>query len=425
MKKRVAVLGATGSIGKSALDVIARRKDDFEVVLLSAYIGFAIWNVSHTQIETGIPKNAIPVEIESSHIETIVCKVSIKGTVELINVETVFPKSSATIDTVYVKEGDEVLAGQVLVDYDSKTLEDLQDLLTEAKLSLRQATLSLTAAETASAGPDKRRLENADISYDNAKTLYEAGVISQQELAAASEAKISAEEQVENNLRQISILQVTIEQNNLKISQIQKEIDHYSPSEYAPISGTIFASYVKKGDIVTAGRQLFDIADVSQDNLTIVTIVPENDARNLALEQDVEIRCNAIGPAVFTGKVCKISPFATKQQIGNSSETALTLEIRSVDAPLKAGYTIEATIITKIIEDAVVVPLMSTVRETDGANYVYIMNDDYSVEKRLVELGEYAGVYVETSNIKLGEKIILNPSSQISAEVFVKPVVIH
>jgi len=37
MKKRVAVLGATGSIGKSALEVIARGKDDFEVVLLSAH----------------------------------------------------------------------------------------------------------------------------------------------------------------------------------------------------------------------------------------------------------------------------------------------------------------------------------------------------------------------------------------------------
>ena len=37
MKKRVAVLGATGSIGKSALDVIAQGNNDFEVVLLSAH----------------------------------------------------------------------------------------------------------------------------------------------------------------------------------------------------------------------------------------------------------------------------------------------------------------------------------------------------------------------------------------------------
>jgi 1-deoxy-D-xylulose-5-phosphate reductoisomerase len=37
MKKRIAVLGATGSIGKSSLDVISRNRDSFEVILLSAH----------------------------------------------------------------------------------------------------------------------------------------------------------------------------------------------------------------------------------------------------------------------------------------------------------------------------------------------------------------------------------------------------
>ena len=37
MKKRAAILGATGSIGTSALDVIAQGKNDFEVVLVSAH----------------------------------------------------------------------------------------------------------------------------------------------------------------------------------------------------------------------------------------------------------------------------------------------------------------------------------------------------------------------------------------------------
>jgi len=37
MKKRVAVLGATGSIGKSSLDVISRNTGNFDVVLLSAH----------------------------------------------------------------------------------------------------------------------------------------------------------------------------------------------------------------------------------------------------------------------------------------------------------------------------------------------------------------------------------------------------
>jgi 1-deoxy-D-xylulose-5-phosphate reductoisomerase len=36
MKKRISILGATGSIGKSSLDIISRNKDIFDVVLLSA-----------------------------------------------------------------------------------------------------------------------------------------------------------------------------------------------------------------------------------------------------------------------------------------------------------------------------------------------------------------------------------------------------
>jgi len=37
MKRRIAVLGATGSIGKSSIDIISRNSDKFEVVLLSAH----------------------------------------------------------------------------------------------------------------------------------------------------------------------------------------------------------------------------------------------------------------------------------------------------------------------------------------------------------------------------------------------------
>ena len=37
MKKKIAIIGATGSIGKNTLDVITQGKDDFEVVLLSAH----------------------------------------------------------------------------------------------------------------------------------------------------------------------------------------------------------------------------------------------------------------------------------------------------------------------------------------------------------------------------------------------------
>ena len=35
MKKKIAILGSTGSIGKSTLSIINKNKNDFDVVLLS------------------------------------------------------------------------------------------------------------------------------------------------------------------------------------------------------------------------------------------------------------------------------------------------------------------------------------------------------------------------------------------------------
>ena len=36
MKKKIAILGSTGSIGKTLLDLISKDKNKFEIVLLSA-----------------------------------------------------------------------------------------------------------------------------------------------------------------------------------------------------------------------------------------------------------------------------------------------------------------------------------------------------------------------------------------------------
>ena len=36
MKKKIAILGSTGSIGKSLLNIISKNKNDFEITLLTA-----------------------------------------------------------------------------------------------------------------------------------------------------------------------------------------------------------------------------------------------------------------------------------------------------------------------------------------------------------------------------------------------------
>ena len=40
MKKKIAILGSTGSIGKSLLKILKRQKKEFEIVLLTANINY-------------------------------------------------------------------------------------------------------------------------------------------------------------------------------------------------------------------------------------------------------------------------------------------------------------------------------------------------------------------------------------------------
>ena len=37
MKKKIAILGSTGSIGKSTINILKKNKNDFEVVLLTTH----------------------------------------------------------------------------------------------------------------------------------------------------------------------------------------------------------------------------------------------------------------------------------------------------------------------------------------------------------------------------------------------------
>ena len=40
MKKKIAILGSTGSIGKTLIEIIKKDKKNFEIVLLSAEINY-------------------------------------------------------------------------------------------------------------------------------------------------------------------------------------------------------------------------------------------------------------------------------------------------------------------------------------------------------------------------------------------------
>jgi len=461
------------------------------ILAIGGFVWFAVNNVQKTQSEAGYARNALPVEWELSHAETIVSKVSVKGMAELVDIEAVYPQTQARIIKLHPKINGAVRKGDILIEYDDKELQGLRDSLREAELSLESARISLQGVTLPATESERvqaqfsvtqaqktiadigRQIEqtdlnleqlergrlNAEKTYEDMKKLYDGGAVAKSELDRAKDSLDRANEQIETvtaqreaaasgiptaeesltvaraqydslmNKRgdprtqnQIESLKISIEQAEFRIEQIERKISEFVLYEESPVGGTVITLNVKENDISVPGRPLMEIADVSHKNLTIKVNVPEGDARDLAVGQDVEIRGSALGRETYAGRVSEISPVAVRMQIGNTVETVLTVDIVSDNPGLKAGFTVDAEIITKITEDAVVIPIMSAISENDGNNYVYIMREDFTVEKRLITLGEYTGVYIEAEGVAVGEKIIVNPSAQLYDGAGVRPI---
>jgi HlyD family secretion protein len=431
-------------------------------------------------------------EAEAATRQTIVSKVSAGGTVGFIHTDAVYPCVQAKIVRINVQEGDKVIAGDLLLEYDETAAESLRDQLADAELLLKSAQINLQAAQLPASAAEKmqaeanvnqarkaekdilsqmdqldisvnqlkRSRESAQKRYDDAKILYDNGVIAKGELdtihedlqrigdeidssqtrkntllmdvpAAAENLRVAQEqyESISNRFgdpkvqNQISALQVVVDQANLKIEKIQKQIAGFKTREVSDFNGTVIGVYVKEGDVSAVGKALLEIADTSPRNLVVKIDVPEEDAKNLDVGQEAHITGAALGGAIYRGRVSKIYPMAEKRQMGSDTQTVITAEITPADedVKLRAGYSIDTDIITKITIDAVVIPQASVAEDSDGTHFVYICRNDGMVEKKQVRLGECIGTYVQADGLKEGEKVIVNPSPQIKEGLYIKP----
>jgi len=465
------------------------------VVIAIGGVCFGIYNYARSsESDGGIPRNAIPVQLEAVHTKTIKQQIIAKGMVELVEQYAVFPKGQGRVNEVPVKKGDYVTSGQVIARYDKESLAELHDRLAEAKLALRSAELALQSSllpvvsriEIAQAEAGIAQAENsisdieaqisqydltiaqidsnishADRTHNNSRLLFERGVLSRQELDAvfeglkqlrdqraaaeeqrsalingkkrAEETAARAEEQYELTLLRQSEPQVAnkveqqrlqVDQAKLRISQIEHQIDKFIEVEICCHSGIILELGIRPGEMASAARPLIVIADVGASNLSIKVNVPEAEAVDLRSGQAAEIR-GAAFDEVYSATVGKISPIIEEQTVGNSLMRVLAAEIllSEENTALGAGYSVEAVITTRIAESAVVVPLMATLSSEDGENYVFVMRDDFSLERKVITLGGYSGMYIEAkTGISSGEKVVVNPSPSLKDGVVVRPV---
>jgi len=464
------------------------------VVAAAGFIGFNIFNANRLEAaEGGAARNALPVQWEFPQRQTIISRVSARGTVELVDRTIVFPETQAQIIELHVEVGDTVQIGDLLITYDDSILQTLHDSLAEAQLALRSAELGLAATRIAPSATELLAAENqieqarsnianigaqldqidlqvsqlqdnirtAQSTRDDVLRLFNSGVASRAELDNANDAIRRLEDQLAitesqrdaaalglplaeeserlaqaqfNAIRdrnaqpgavnQAQIQQVSIERAQLSISQIERSIEEFEREERATVAGTVLNVFVEEGEFSAPGRPLMEIADISNDNLVIVVHVPENDAGNITVGQEVEITGAALGGHSYEGYIEMIHPLAAPRQMGTAVETVVTVEIAVINTTrLRAGINVDADIVTQISEDTIVVPLMATLSEGGGVNFVYVITEDYTLERRDIILGEFSDMFIEAEGLAENDMVVSSPiAAQMYPGMQVRPI---
>jgi HlyD family secretion protein len=304
--------------------------------------------------------------------------------------------SFGKIVAVYVKEGDRVTKGQLLMQTESVQQEaDVEAQQAALRTALAdtagaEATVASAAAAVRTAEADVQQaqatLDRASKDFARAEAMLSDDLISRQvfdqrrteyEVARAAleaaEARLQqAEAQYQQALHARDMSKARVAQARAGLLRLE---DVKSKTIYtSPLDGVVTSLPVHEGENVVPGIQnqpgslLFQVSDLSV--VTAEVKVDETDIVNVKLGQPAEVTIDAFPNKTFKGKVTEIGQSAIGRTTGlTSGQSATSAEeakdfrvVVTLDDPppnMKPGLSTTAKITTATRDDAVTVPIQA------------------------------------------------------------------
>jgi HlyD family secretion protein len=307
--------------------------------------------------------------------------ISTNGKIEPIsNFEAHAPVSS-TVKRLFVKEGNRVRKGQLLLQLDDA---DLRSQAARAQAQMKAAQADQADITTGGTREEVLTLDSQLVKAGNLRDYYQRNLeslrrLQQQGAASAGEVK-QAEDQLERAEADLALLR-------------QKQNDRYSQPEVAkveaqgaeakaaydaaedalqkstvraPFDGIVYSLPVKQGAYVQTGDLLLEVGDLSK--MLVRSFVDEPDIGRLATGQNIEVTWDAVPGRIWNGTVSSIPSVVKLHSARNVGEVTCTVDNR--DHRLLPNVNVSVTIITA--EDKNVLTLQREAVHIDDAKpYVY------------------------------------------------------
>ena len=274
----------------------------------------------------------------------------LSGIVTAGNQVEIFPRISAPIEEVLVKNGERVEKGDLLVRLRSREFED--------RLRQAQANLRINQARAKQA---KAALDQLTAQLERQQELADRDLISDLEMEQIRSQYDAAEANYELARAQIDQAESTVSEQREALGQTEIR---------APIHGTVGQRDVEVGMQANTANRLFTIGNL--DNSKVTINLTEKMLNYIETGQTVRVYSENFPDTVITAEVDRISPFLE----AGSFSTVAEIEVENDDRLLLPGMFVTVDVLYGESEQATIVPLSAIYRHPrTGVTGAYVAKD--------------------------------------------------
>lgn len=346
------------------------------------------------------------VDVELAEKRKIVETVSANGKIQPEIDVKISSEVSGKITKIYIKEGDAVKAGDLLLTINPDILESTLSR-SNAALNNSRAALSTAKARLAQA---EAQFINSEKDFMRSKQLFDQKVISQSEWDAATSAFEIAKSELEAARQNVKASEFTVKSAQASRKEASDNLNR--TKIFAPSDGTITALQVEEGETVLGttmmtGTELLRVSNLNY--MEVAVDVNESDIVKVNLTDTCLIEVDAYRNRKFKGIVTEIANtalnatnimssdqvtnFSVKVRILPESYEDLLDEGSNAISPFRSGMSATVDIQTNIGDDIVSIPIEAVTTREDTTRIVKGEKIDF--KKKLEEKKKLAKEEIE------------------------------
>ena len=295
--------------------------------------------------------------------------INLNGYVKANNPIGIFVDKKLKVKEVFIKNGDFVEKGQILMTFDDDETNKLNRSIEKERINLQKIQRDLNTT----------------------RELYKLGGASKDEVR-----------NLEDSAR---ITQLNIDEYVEVLSKTATEVR-------SPVDGVVSNLKAQENYLVDTDSSLLEIIDA--DDLRIIVEIPEYNSQTVKLGQSIRVRQDiSDDDKVYDGEITKISRLSTTSSM--TGENVLEAEVKTNETipNLVPGFKIKAVLQLKSDVKNIIIPKIALQNE-EGKYFVYTLDEKNTIRKKTITIKNIVGDnIIVLSGLNPGEEIVLTPDNRL------------